>query len=72
MDLGISGRQALVCGASRGLGFACAAALARIPKPAWSAYTAMNPGNLTAPLSKVAVALHPKARCRAPIKQSAN
>jgi 3-oxoacyl-[acyl-carrier protein] reductase len=28
MDLGISGRQALVCGASRGLGFACAAALA--------------------------------------------
>jgi 3-oxoacyl-[acyl-carrier protein] reductase len=28
MDLGISGRRALVCGASRGLGFACAAALA--------------------------------------------
>ena len=28
MDLGISGLRALVCGASRGLGFACAAALA--------------------------------------------
>ena len=28
MDLGIAGRKALVCGASRGLGFACAAALA--------------------------------------------
>ena len=29
MDLGISGRRALVCGASRGLGFACARSLAR-------------------------------------------
>jgi len=29
MDLGISGRRALVCGSSQGLGFACAAALAR-------------------------------------------
>src|SRR5262249_55119761 len=29
MDLGIAGRRALVCGASRGLGFACAEALAR-------------------------------------------
>ena len=29
MDLGIKGRQALVCGASRGLGKACALALAR-------------------------------------------
>jgi 3-oxoacyl-[acyl-carrier protein] reductase len=29
MDLGIAGRHALVCGASRGLGFACAAALAQ-------------------------------------------
>ncbi|HEY0300180.1 MAG TPA: SDR family oxidoreductase [Rhizomicrobium sp.] len=29
MDLGISGRKALVCGSSQGLGFACAAALAR-------------------------------------------
>ena len=29
MDLGITGRQALICGASRGLGFACAEALAR-------------------------------------------
>jgi len=29
VDLGITGRRALVCGASRGLGFACAAALAR-------------------------------------------
>lgn len=29
MDFGIAGRKALVCGASRGLGFACAAALAR-------------------------------------------
>ena len=29
MDLGIKGRRALVCGASRGLGFACARALAR-------------------------------------------
>src|SRR5258707_5020931 len=29
MDLGIAGRRALVCGASRGLGFACASALAR-------------------------------------------
>jgi 3-oxoacyl-[acyl-carrier protein] reductase len=29
MDLGIAGRHALVCGASRGLGFACAEALAR-------------------------------------------
>ena len=28
MDLGISGRHALICGASRGLGFACASALA--------------------------------------------
>jgi 3-oxoacyl-[acyl-carrier protein] reductase len=28
MDFGISGRRALVCGASRGLGFACATALA--------------------------------------------
>ena len=29
MDMGISGRKALVCGASAGLGFACAQALAR-------------------------------------------
>lgn len=29
MDLGISGRHALVCGASKGLGFGCAQALAR-------------------------------------------
>jgi 3-oxoacyl-[acyl-carrier protein] reductase len=29
MDLGISGRKALVCGASAGLGYACAEALAR-------------------------------------------
>ena len=29
MDLGISGRWALVCGASRGLGFGCAQALVR-------------------------------------------
>jgi 3-oxoacyl-[acyl-carrier protein] reductase len=29
VDLGISGRKAIVCGASRGLGKACAAALAR-------------------------------------------
>ena len=29
MDLGIRGRNALVCGASRGLGKACAFALAR-------------------------------------------
>ena len=29
MDLGISGRKALVCGASAGLGLACAQALAR-------------------------------------------
>ena len=29
MDLGIAGRNALVCGASRGLGKACALALAR-------------------------------------------
>ena len=29
MDLGIEGRRALVCGASKGLGFACALALAR-------------------------------------------
>jgi 3-oxoacyl-[acyl-carrier protein] reductase len=29
MDLGIAGRQALVMGASRGLGRACAAALAQ-------------------------------------------
>ena len=27
MDLGISGRWALVCGASKGLGFGCAQAL---------------------------------------------
>ena len=29
MDLGIEGRKAIVCGASSGLGFACALALAR-------------------------------------------
>jgi 3-oxoacyl-[acyl-carrier protein] reductase len=29
MDLGIAGRRALVCSVSRGLGFACALALAR-------------------------------------------
>jgi len=29
MDLGISGRRALVCGGSRGLGFGCASALVR-------------------------------------------
>ena len=29
MDLGISGRTALICASSRGLGFACAQALAR-------------------------------------------
>jgi len=29
MDLGISGRRALVCGASQGLGLACALALAQ-------------------------------------------
>ena len=29
MDLGIAGKKALVCGASAGLGYACAEALAR-------------------------------------------
>ncbi|MCB2029891.1 MAG: SDR family NAD(P)-dependent oxidoreductase, partial [Rhodoferax sp.] len=29
MDMGIAGRKALVCGASAGLGLACATALAR-------------------------------------------
>ena len=29
MDFGITGRKALVCGGSAGLGFACAEALAR-------------------------------------------
>ena len=29
MDLGIAGRNAIVCASSRGLGFACANALAR-------------------------------------------
>ena len=29
MELGIEGRRALVCGASKGLGLACALALAR-------------------------------------------
>ena len=29
MDLGLTGRSALVCGASKGLGYACAEALAR-------------------------------------------
>ena len=29
MDLGINGRKAIVCASSRGLGYACAAALAR-------------------------------------------
>ena len=29
MDLGIAGRWALVCGASKGLGYGCALALAR-------------------------------------------
>ena len=29
MDLGISGKWALVCGASRGLGFGCAHALVK-------------------------------------------
>ena len=29
MDLGISGRKAIVCGSSRGLGRACAISLAR-------------------------------------------
>jgi 3-oxoacyl-[acyl-carrier protein] reductase len=29
MDLGLKGRRAIVCGASRGLGYACAASLAR-------------------------------------------
>ncbi|KAF0221665.1 MAG: putative dehydrogenase [Rhodospirillaceae bacterium] len=29
MDLGISGKKALVCAASRGLGLACATALAQ-------------------------------------------
>ena len=29
MDLGIKGRKALVCGASAGLGYACAEALVR-------------------------------------------
>ena len=29
MDMGITGRKALVCGASAGLGLACATALAR-------------------------------------------
>jgi len=29
MDLGIKGRRAIVCGASRGLGYGCASALVR-------------------------------------------
>ncbi|MCB0991818.1 MAG: SDR family NAD(P)-dependent oxidoreductase, partial [Acidimicrobiales bacterium] len=29
MDLGISGRRAIVCASSRGLGYACAESLAR-------------------------------------------
>ncbi len=29
MDLGIAGKKAIVCGSSRGLGFACASALAQ-------------------------------------------
>lgn len=35
MDLGIKGRRALVCGASRGLGFACATSLARAGVSLW-------------------------------------
>ena len=29
MDLGLKGKRAIVCASSRGLGFACASALAR-------------------------------------------
>ncbi len=35
MDLGIKGRRALVCGGSRGLGFACAASLAKAGVSLW-------------------------------------
>jgi len=35
MDLGIAGRKALICASSKGLGFACAAALAREGVQVW-------------------------------------
>ncbi len=35
MDLGIGGRKAIVCGSSKGLGFACAKALAREGARVW-------------------------------------
>lgn len=46
MDLGIKGRWALVCGASKGLGFGCAVALAR--EGVHVVMVARNPESLTA------------------------
>ena len=48
MDLGISGRDAIVCGASRGLGKACAQALANEGANVWIA------ARTEAPLQKAA------------------
>ncbi|MEM5345216.1 SDR family oxidoreductase [Paraburkholderia azotifigens] len=55
MDLGISGKRALVCGASSGLGFACASALAR--EGAEVILVARNESNLTAAINKINAAL---------------
>ena len=44
MDLGLEGKTAIVCASSRGLGRACAEALAR--EGAWVVINGMNPATL--------------------------
>jgi 3-oxoacyl-[acyl-carrier protein] reductase len=59
MDMGIKGRKALVCGASAGLGFACAQALGR------EGVELVIVARTEAPLREAAAAL--QAQCSAPV-----
>jgi 3-oxoacyl-[acyl-carrier protein] reductase len=58
MDLGITGRKAVVCASSRGLGLACATALAREGAQVW--INGRNAGRLDE-----AAARHPDGNRRA-------
>lgn len=61
MDLGIAGRNALVCGASRGLGFACASALAA--EGVCVTLFSRNPDALSQAVARIAAAT-PAAKVR--------
>lgn len=61
MDLGISGRKAIVCASSRGLGLACATALAREGADVW--INGRDAGRLQEAAEGIAAATGAQVRC---------